>query len=116
MQQDHFVELVKALSQKENLPQVLDALKAVEDQEVAEAAVSLTGQFSLAEIEGEKRIYHVFTEANDDGEEQEYAEWVMNEGDDVMVFVAWFFYAMFEMKQKDTYQAAGRTYQQPKRR
>ncbi|MGR5126617.1 hypothetical protein [Photobacterium swingsii] len=116
MQQDHFVELVKELSQKENLPQVLDALKAVEDQEVAEAAVSLTGQFSLAEIEGEKRIYHVFTEANDDGEEQEYAEWVMNEGDDVMVFVAWFFYAMFEMKQKDTYQAAGRTYQQPKRR
>ncbi|KMV29758.1 hypothetical protein [Photobacterium swingsii] len=116
MQQDHFVELVKELSQKENLPQVLDALKAVEDQEVAEAAASLTGQFSLAEIEGEKRIYHVFTEANDDGEEQEYAEWVMNEGDDVMVFVAWFFYAMFEMKQKDTYQAAGRTYQQPKRR
>ncbi len=116
MQQDHFVELVKELSQKENLPQVLEALKAVEDQEVAEAAVSLTGQFSLAEIEGEKRIYHVFTEANDDGEEQEYAEWVMNEDDDVMVFVAWFFYAMFEMKQKDTYQAAGRTYQQPKRR
>ncbi|KXI21112.1 hypothetical protein [Photobacterium sanguinicancri] len=116
MQQDHFVELVKELSQKENLPQVLEALKAVEDQEVADAAVSLTGQFSLAEIEGEKRIYHVFTEANDDGEEQEYAEWVMNEDDDVMVFVAWFFYAMFEMKQKDTYQAAGRTYQQPKRR
>ncbi|MGF1692691.1 hypothetical protein [Photobacterium kagoshimensis] len=116
MQQDHFVELVKELSQKENLPQVLEALKAVEDQEVAEAAVSLTGQFSLAEIEGEKRIYHVFTEANDDGEEQEYAEWVMNEDDDVMVFIAWFFYAMFEMKQKDTYQAAGRTYQQPKRR
>ncbi|OAN11029.1 hypothetical protein A3K86_18815 [Photobacterium jeanii] len=116
MQQDQFVDLVKQLSQLEGLPQALEALKQVEDQEVAEAAQSLTGQFSLAEIEGEQRIYHVFTEKNEEGEDQEFVEYVMNQGDDVLVFVSWFFYAMFEIKQKETYQAAGRTYQQPKRR
>ena len=115
MQQDEFEILVKALCQKESLPQVLAALQATEELEVAEAAASLTGQFQLAEIEGEKRIYHVFTQENEQGEEQEYVEWVMNDGDEMLKFVAWFFYAMFEIKHKDTYQAAGRTYQQPKR-
>ena len=116
MQQDQFETLVKALCENDNLPQVLDALKANEEQEIAEAAASLAGQFKLAEIEGEKRIYHVSMQENDDGEEQEYAEWIMNEGDDVIKFVAWFFYDMFDIKQKDVYQAAGRTYQQPKRK
>ncbi len=116
MQQDQFETLVKALCENDNLPQVLDALKANEEQEIAEAAASLAGQFKLAEIEGEKRIYHVSMQENDDGEEQEYAEWIMNEGDDVIKFVAWFFFDMFDIKQKDVYQAAGRTYQQPKRK
>ncbi|MGF1717792.1 hypothetical protein [Photobacterium chitinilyticum] len=116
MQQDQFETLVKALCEKDNLPQVLDALKTHEEQEIAEVAASLAGQFKLAEIEGEKRIYHVSMQENDDGEEQEYAEWIMNEGDDVIKFVAWFFYDMFDIKQKDVYQAAGRTYQQPKRK
>ncbi|MFD2178303.1 hypothetical protein [Veronia pacifica] len=115
MEQQDFDTLVKSLLENENLPAALNALKSCSDSEVAEAAESLAGQFSLADVEGEKRIYHVFTEANDDGEEQEYVEHVMNEGDDVLVFVSWFFYAMFEIKHKDTYAAAGRTYQQPKR-
>jgi len=116
MLQDQFEILVKSLCEKDSLPQVLEALRASEEQEIVEAAASLTGQFQLAEIEGEKRIYHVSMQKNDDGEEQEYAEWIMNEGDDVIKFVAWFFYDMFDMKQKDVYQAAGRTYQQPKRK
>ena len=116
MQQDQFETLVKSLCQKENLPQVLEALKACEEQEIAEAAASLTGQFKLAEINGENRIYHVSLQENDEGEEQEYAEWIMNDGDDVIKFVAWFFFDMFDIKQKDVYQAAGRTYQQPKRK
>jgi hypothetical protein len=31
------------------------------------------------------------------------------------MFVAWFFFAQFDIKQKETYQAAGKTYKQPKR-
>ncbi|MGF1682475.1 hypothetical protein [Photobacterium minamisatsumaniensis] len=116
MQHEEFETLVKALCEKENLPQALEALKACEDTEVSEAAVSLTGQFQLAEIDGEKRIYHVSVHENDEGQEEEYVEWVMNDGDDIIKFVAWFFFAMFEMKQKDVYQVAGRTYQQPKRK
>ncbi|MGF1723563.1 hypothetical protein [Photobacterium nomapromontoriensis] len=116
MQHDQFEALIKSLCEKATLPEVLDALKACEDTEIAEAAESLTGQFNLAEIEGEQRIYHISIEENDDGEEQEYAEWIMNVGDDVIKFVAWFFYDMFDVKQKDVYQAAGRTYQQPKRK
>ena len=54
-------------------------------------------------------------EQNDQGEEQEYIEHIMNEGDDVIRFVAWFFEVMFDVKRKDTYQAAGKTFQQPKR-
>lgn len=60
MQQNEFEALVKSLCEKENLPQALELLKASEDKEVAEAAQSLTGQFALAEVDGEQRIYHVF--------------------------------------------------------
>ncbi|USD66946.1 hypothetical protein [Vibrio sp. SCSIO 43136] len=116
MEQQQFETLVTSLCECENLPQALELLKQCEDENVSEAAQSLTGQFALAEVEGEKRIYHVTTDQNDDGVEQEYVEHVMNEDEDVIVFVAWFFYAMFEIKAKDVYQAAGRTYRQPKRR
>lgn len=115
MDQQDFETLVKALSATTGLPEALDMLKASEDENVAEAANALTGQFALAEVEGENRVYHVFTEENENGEEQEFVEHVMNVGDDVMVFVAWFFYTQFEIKNRDTYAAAGRTYKQPKR-
>jgi len=115
MQQNEFEALVQSLCEKENLSQALEQLKACEDEEVSQVAESLTGQFALAEVEGENRIYHVTVQQNDQGEEQEFVEHVMNEGDDVIKFVAWFFDAYFEVKQKDTYQAAGKTYKQPKR-
>lgn len=115
MDQKEFELLVKALCEKPSLPEALELLKASEDEDVAEAAQSLTGQFALAEVDGEKRIYHVTVQENEQGEEQEFIEHVMNEGDDVIRFVAWFFDAMFGVKRKDTYQAAGKTYQQPKR-
>ena len=115
MQHDQFEALVKTLCEMQTLPEVLNALKACEDADVVEAAESLTGQFNLAEIDGEQRIYHVSMEENDSGEQEEYVEWIMNVGDDVIKFVAWFFSSMFDMKQKDVYQTAGRTYQQPKR-
>ncbi|KIE21680.1 hypothetical protein SE23_05535 [Vibrio sinaloensis] len=115
MEHKEFEQLVKALCEKENLPQALEVLKASDDPEVAEVAQSLVGQFALAEVEGEKRIYHVTIQENEQGEEQEFIEHVMNEGDNVIVFVAWFFDAMFEVKRKETYQAAGKTYHQPKR-
>ncbi len=115
MQQNEFEALVKSLCEKENLPQALEQLKACDDEEVSQVAESLTGQFALAEVEGEKRIYHVTLQQNDQGEEEEFVEHVMNEDDDVIKFVAWFFDANFEVKQKDTYQAAGKTYKQPKR-
>lgn len=115
MEHKEFEALVKSLCEKENLPQALDLLKASEDSEVSEAAQSLTGQFALAEVDGAKRIYHVTVQENDQGEEQEFVEHVMDEGDDVIRFVAWFFDVMFDVKRKDTYQAAGKTYTQPKR-
>ncbi|MBV1841139.1 MULTISPECIES: hypothetical protein [Photobacterium] len=115
MQHDQFVTLVKSACEANTLPEALDILKNCEHEDVAEAAQSLTGQFKLAEIEGEQRIYHVSMQENDEGQEEEYVEWIMNVGDDVIKFVAWFFFDMFDMKQKDVYQAAGRTYQQPKR-
>ncbi|MGF1687314.1 hypothetical protein L4C36_11560 [Photobacterium japonica] len=115
MQHDQFEALVKTLCEMQTLPEVLNALKACEDADVVEAAESLTGQFNLAEIDGEQRIYHISMEENDNGEQEEYVEWIMNVGDDVIKFVAWFFSSMFDMKQKDVYQTAGRTYQQPKR-
>ncbi|MFA0469468.1 hypothetical protein AB4564_02540 [Vibrio sp. 10N.222.51.E8] len=115
MQQNEFEVLVKAICALDGLPQALELLKSNEDTEVAEAAASLTGQFALAEVEGEKRIYHVTLQENEQGEEQEYIEHVMNEGDDLIKFAAWFFETMFELNQKDTYQIAGKTYRQPKR-
>ncbi len=114
MQQNEFEALVKSLCEAENLPQALEQLKACEE-EVSQVAQSLAGQFALAEVDGEKRIYHVTLQQNDQGEEEEFVEHVMNEGDDVIKFVAWFFDANFDVKQKDTYQAAGKTYKQPKR-
>lgn len=115
MQQNEFVLLTQLLCGKQDIPQVLEYLKSYQDEEVAQAAQSLSGQFALAEVDGEQRVYHVSTQLDDDGNEQEYVEHIMNEGDDVIRFVAWFFDIMFDVKAKDTYQAAGKTYQQPKR-
>lgn len=115
MEYNQFEALVLSLCEQQTLPQALVILKTCDDQEVAQAADSLTGQFALAETEGARRIYHVTLQENEQGEEQEFVEHVMDEGDDVIRFVAWFFEAMFDVKRKDTYQAAGKTYQQPKR-
>lgn len=115
MEHKEFETLVNALCEKESLPQTLELLKSAQDEEIVAAAESLAGQFALAEVENEKRIYHVTVQENEQGEEQEYVEHVMNEGDDVIRFVAWFFDVMFDVKRKDTYQVAGKTYQQPKR-
>lgn len=117
MLKEQFEELVQSLVKLENLPQVLDALKASDDQEIVDAAQSLAGQFSLAEVEGEKRIYHVTTQhSEENGSSEEFAEWIMSEGDDVIKFVAWFFYVMFDIKDKESYKAAGKTYSQPKKK
>ncbi|MDE1264472.1 hypothetical protein [Vibrio aestuarianus] len=115
MHQEEFQALVKELCEQKTLPQTLEVLKTNEDQEIAEAAQSLTGQFALAEVDGEQRIYHVIIQENEQGEEEEFVEHIMNEGDDVIKFIAWFFDAMFEVKQKETYLSAGKTYKQPKR-
>lgn len=115
MDSQAFTTLIKEVSQLENLPLALTYLQQVDDPEIAEVAQTLTGQFAIAEIEGEKRIYHVTLEPNEEGVETEYVEHVMNENDDTIVFIAWFFEAHFELKRKDIYSAAGRTYKQPKR-
>lgn len=115
MVHNEFEALVKELCQKETLPEALALLKSCEDTDVAEVAESLTGQFALAEVEGEKRIYHVTLQENDNGEQEEYVEHIMNEGEDIIYFVAWFFSSMFDLKQKDVYQAAGKTFKQRKK-
>ncbi len=115
MQHNEFEALVKRLLEEENLPQVLAVLKEYDDSEIAEAAQSLTGQFSMAEIDGERRIYHISVLEDEQGEEQEYVEHIMNEGEDVIRFIAWFFDSQFSVKRKDTYQVAGKTYRQEKR-
>ncbi|MCK6264018.1 hypothetical protein KP803_12125 [Vibrio sp. ZSDE26] len=115
MQHSEFETLVQNLCQLDSLPKALEMLKDDVNADIAEVAASLTGQFALAEVEGESRIYHVTVEENEQGEAEEFVEHVMNEGDDIIKFVAWFFDAQFGMKQKETYQVAGKTYRQPKR-
>ncbi|MBF9003503.1 hypothetical protein [Vibrio nitrifigilis] len=116
MQQKELEALIQSLCEQGNLPNALSLLKQSDDAEIAEAAESLSGQFILAEVDGEQRIYHQTIETNDEGVEQEFVEYIMNEGDDVILFVAWFFDLFFSLKQKDVYQMAGKTYHQPKRR
>jgi lantibiotic modifying enzyme len=115
MLQKEFDNYIKALSLLSGLPQVLAELKQSDNQDVAEAAKALTGQFAVAEVEGEKRIYHVTVQLNDSGDKEEFVEHVMNEGDDVIVFIAWFFSSFFDTKPKQIYQAVGKTYKQPKK-
>lgn len=115
MEQSSFEALMKELLTAADLPQALQILKSCDEAEIAEAAASLTGQFSLAEMQGQQRVYHVFTELDDEGVEQEYVEHVMNVGDEILVFLAWFFYSQFEITHRETYAAAGRTYQQQKK-
>jgi hypothetical protein len=115
MDSQAFSELVDLACQQENLPAALTYLQHVDEPEIAEVATSLVGQFVLGEHEGEKRIYHVTVEPNDEGVETEYVEHIMNEADETIVFIAWFFESYFDMKRKEIYAAAGRTYKQPKR-
>lgn len=115
MEQKAFEVFIKTLCEQDSLPLALDMLQSSEDLEIAEAARSLVGQFSAAEVDGKKRIYHISLHENDEGEQQEFVEHIMDEGDDLILFVAWFFEVMFEIKGKDIYQTAGKTYKQPKR-
>lgn len=115
MTQNEFETLVKTLCLTKDLPQALEVLRACEDDTIAEQAQALTGQFSLAQVNGAQVIYHVFTEENDQGEPQEFVEKIMSLDDDIILFVAWFFSSQFEIKSSDVYSAAGRTYKQPKR-
>ena len=115
MEQKAFEVFVKTLCGQDSLPLALDMLQSSEDTEIAEAARSLVGQFSAAEVDGKKRIYHISVHKNDSGEQQEFVEHIMDEGDDLILFIAWFFELMFEIKGKDIYHAAGKTYKQPKR-
>ncbi|WP_087020985.1 hypothetical protein [Thaumasiovibrio subtropicus] len=115
MEQTDFEALVKKLVALNGVGDVLTALAANKEAEVAEAAQGLQGKFQLAEMEGKNRVYHVFTQVNEAGEEEEFAEWVMNEGDELIVFIAWFFYSQFEIKDKETYAAAGIRLVQPKK-
>lgn len=115
MERNEFDTLVKKACETPDLPTALNYLKNCCDPEIANAASALTGQFSLAEIEGNTRIYHVFTEENDQGEPEEFIEHVMDLDDEVIVFVAWFFFTQFDIKQREIYAAVGKTYKQPKR-
>ncbi len=112
---NEFQQLVVACVEQGTLPKALEWLKACDNKDISSAASALSGHFALAEVEGQQRIYHVFTDEDDQGEEQEYLDHIMNEGDDVVQFVAWFFYSQFDIKDKDTYQAAGKPYSKPKR-
>ncbi|WNJ97175.1 hypothetical protein RND59_18395 [Vibrio ruber] len=116
MLQHDFEQMVKQACQTGSLPLALAYLKQVDEAEIASAAEALSGQFMIAEIEGEQRIYHVTTQEDESGTPEELAEYVMTEGDDVIRFVAWFFDTQFGIKGKETYQAAGKTYTQPKRK
>lgn len=115
MQHSDFETLVKTLCTLDSVPNALKFLQMNSDSNVADAAKSLSGQFALAEVEGENRIYHVTVQQDEQGVDQEFVEHIMNEGDDIIRFVAWFFDIMFDVKNKDTYAAAGKTYTQPKR-
>lgn len=109
MNDAEFEGLVKKVCECDSLPLALSVLSHDEFPEVAKAAQALTGHFSLAEIEGEKRIYHVSSGKNEAGDIQEFVEHVMNEGDDIIKFVVWFFSTQFDVKARDVYRAAGRT-------
>ncbi len=115
MQESEFQKLVKQASSKSSLPEALTFLKNCDLDEIASAAQDLTGQFALAEMQGVNKIYHVVTEIDEQGKEEELLEFIMDEGDDTLVFVAWFFTSQFSMKARDVYRAAGKTYKQPKR-
>ncbi|GEA60828.1 hypothetical protein [Vibrio comitans] len=114
MNQNEFEQLVKSASQCADLPSALLLLQECEYEEVSEVALSLKGQFAVAEVDGEQRVYHVTTQQEGD-DLQEFVEHIMNTDEHVIRFVAWFFDAYFDVKQRDSYKLAGKTYQQPKR-
>ncbi len=115
MEQENFERLITSLCCTANLPEALEMLQTCQIEEIEQEAKALVGQFSLAAVQGKSRIYHVFIEENDQGVEEEFVEHVMYLDEPVIVFVAWFFYTQFGIKNRDTYAAAGKTYKQPKR-
>lgn len=115
MEQEYFEALMKTLCATSTLPEALEILKTCENERIKQEAIALTGQFSIAEVEDKSRIYHVFTEENDQGEQQEFVEHVMFLDEDVIVFVSWFFFTQFEIKHRETYAAVNRIYKPKKR-
>ncbi|ORT48712.1 hypothetical protein ST37_16690 [Vibrio sp. qd031] len=115
MQHAEFEAIIKQATQTKGLAPALEFFTQSEHKEISDAAQSLKGQFSAAELDGQLRIYHVTEQTDDEGNSEQFLEHVMNEGDDVIQFVAWFFESQFEYSAKEIYQIAGKTYRQPKR-
>lgn len=115
MEQKYFETLIKTLCATSSLPEALELLKVCDNESIKNEAQALTGEFTIAQTDGKSRIYHLFTEENDEGVEEEFVEHVMFLDDDVIIFISWFFFTQFDIKHRDTYAAAGRTYKQPKR-
>ena len=115
MQHAEFETLIKQAIETKGLAPALEFFAKSEHAEISDAAASLQGQFSAAELDGQLRIYHVTEQANEQGETEQFLEHIMNEGDDVIQFVAWFFESQFDYSAKEIYQIAGKSYKQPKR-
>ncbi len=115
MQHKQFEDLLTLLLKQATLAEALAELKNSSTSAIAEVAMALTGQFASAEVNGQLQIFHVTACQDANGEEQEFVEHIMNEGEDIIKFIAWFFESQFDYSQKEIYQMAGKTYQQPKR-
>jgi hypothetical protein len=107
--------LMTELVKKHDLKEALALLVACDIEEIASTATELQGHFFVAEVDNVHKIYHSSTEIDDEGTEKEYLDHVMNVGDDIMCFVTWFFDSFFEIKTKEIYALAGKTYKQQKK-
>lgn len=102
-----------------NTNNLKDALLLLIDSDLEDIAVTareLQGKFFIAEIDNHQKIYYSSIEKEESGEETEYLEHVMNVDENIMKFIIWFFHGFFEIKVKDIYRLAGKTYQQQKKR
>ncbi|WP_163935139.1 PQQ-dependent sugar dehydrogenase [Paraferrimonas sp. SM1919] len=114
MQDIEYSKLVATLVEQSSVAAVLNYLANSEEPELAEVAAELQGNL-LLDPDNNQKVFFVYTEINDEGEQEQFQEFVMNKDDEVLVFIAWLFFSFFEVKHRETYAAVNRTYTQPKR-
>ncbi len=100
MQKPELINLIQQLTQQTDIPSALPLLMECDDEVIKETAQALSGHFALAQSDDKEKIYYLFEQENEQGEQEEFVEFIMNSDDSINEFILWFFTRFFDIEEE----------------